>query len=64
MTSTEIAGLIAADRDRAASAAIDGINAIESLQATSTWEALPLPVRRQLCASHAALMGITTELTG
>lgn len=55
VTTTEIADLIAADRDTAHDAAIDAHRAIEALQATATWQHLPLAARRQLCASHAAL---------
>ena len=62
VTTNEIAALVAADRDRATDAAIDGINAIEALQATATWEALPIAARRQLCASHALLLQIASEL--
>lgn len=64
VTTAEIAALVANDRDLAAEAAADGVDAIEALQATATWEALPLPIRRQLCASHAALLAITAEIGG
>jgi hypothetical protein len=62
VTAAEIAALVAADRDRATDAAVDGINAIEALQATAVWERLPLAARRQLCASHALLMQVASEL--
>lgn len=62
VTATEIAALVAADRDHATDAAIDGINAIEALQSTATWEQLPLAARRQLCASHALLIQVASEL--
>jgi hypothetical protein len=50
------------DMDEAHDNATDALNAIEALQATDTWHALPRSVQRTLCASHAALGGITAGL--
>lgn len=50
------------DMEEAHDNATDALNAIEALQATNTWHALPRSVQLTLCASHSALVGITSGL--
>ncbi len=50
------------DMEEAHDNAIDALRAIEALQATDTWHAMPRSVQLTLCASHAALVGITNGL--
>jgi len=64
VTTAEIANLIQGDREEAHENALEAYYALEALQATSTWLALPLPVRRQLCASHALLGGLADMIAG
>jgi hypothetical protein len=64
VTQSEIAALINNDREEAHENACDAFHAIEALQSTATWQALPLAVRRHLCATHALLGGIADELAG
>ena len=58
MDTTAALAALMNDREEAYDNACDAFNAIEALQATDTWQALPLSIRRLLCASHAALGAI------
>ena len=51
-----------ADREEAHENACEAFHAIEALQRCDTWQELPLSVRRQLSASHAALGAIADRL--
>ncbi len=64
ITRSEIAALLREDREDAHESACEAFHAIEALQSTATWRALPLSVQRQLCAAHAALGGIADGLMG
>ena len=64
VTQAEIAAAIQNDREEAHENACDAYYAIEALQCTATWLQLPLSVRRQLSASHAALGAIADALAG
>lgn len=64
VTTAEVASLIQADREQAHDTALEAYYALEALQATGTWLTLPLPVRRQLCASHALLGGMADVIAG
>ena len=64
ITRSEIIALIENDREEAHENTCEAYHAIEALQATATWRALPLSVQRQLCAAHAALGGIADGLMG
>ena len=50
------------DLEEAHDNAIDALRAIEALQATDTWHAIPRAIQLTLCASHAALGGIADGL--
>lgn len=52
-----------ADREEAHENALDAYHAIDALQATDTWQQLPLALRRQLCASHALLGGLADVIS-
>lgn len=64
VTVTEVAALVVADREEAHENALDAYHALEALQVTATWQLLPISIRRQLCASHAALGAIADGLAG
>lgn len=64
VTQSEIAAMVANDRDEAHDNALDAYYAIEALQSTATWEVLPLAARRQLCATHALLGAIADGIAG
>lgn len=54
-TTTEITGAWRNDMEEAHENACEAFHAIEALQRTDTWHALPPSVRRTLCAAHASL---------